>query len=124
MAKETYSQRKVRALFKNIFTFKKVICYRNPCDAKKLFIEQNGNGDGIIWGRPKGKPNRVKFGKVFFGVIPLAYGLSVLAYIDALTHYVFALTATVGAFSLIIAFGVGFICYSPFFLAYKRAIYG
>lgn len=92
-------KRKVMKRFKDVH-FSKIILYKNPNEFCHVFIERvNPNHVGILWGRRKKELNKgshyIKWGKVYFSMLPVVVGLSVTSWIS-----IYAL-AMVGFISLI-----------------------
>ena len=101
--------------------FKKVILYRNPNEFTTLSIERiNPNHVGLIWGRRHKKFNKgthyVKVGKIFFELIPVAFGVAVLIYVDALTNYIYMLALQAGVLGITFS---AFLSMLIFFLPFK-----
>lgn len=76
-----------KIMIKRFGDFKKIILFRNPKEFSYMYIERiNPNHVGIIWGRRRKHLNKgtgfIKVGKIYFGLIPIIYGLSVTASIS------------------------------------------
>lgn len=85
--------------------FSKVVLYRNPNEFSTVYIERvNPDHVGILWGRRRKKFNKgtnyIKWGKIYFSILPVTMGLSVTGWLDMLTGYAFNLLASVGLFGL------------------------
>ena len=96
----------IRRIFKKNYKFNDVICYKNPNECSSFNIERvNPDHVGIIWGKRKKTSkgnNTIMIGKVYFSIIPLAYGLMVAGYLDALTSYAYSILANIGILSCIL----------------------
>jgi len=111
---------KIKKRFKE-FEFKKIILYKNPNEFCKMYIERvNPNHVGILWGTRRKKFNKgnhfIKFGKVYFSIIPIAYGLSVAGWLDVLTGYTFKLLMSIGIIGCIT---IPILSYMIFILPFK-----
>lgn len=110
---------KVKKRFKNI-DFKKIVLYKNPNEFCHVFIERvNPNHVGILWGRRKKSLNKgshyIKWGKVYFSMLPIIMGLTTSAYIDAITSYAYNILVNIGLSGLIVVLGLyTLMCYAPF----------
>ena len=101
--------------------FNKIILFKNPNEFKSMYIERiNPNHVGILWGRRKKKLNKgtnpIRFGKVFFEIIPLVYGLSVLGWLDCFTNYAYGLLVSVGFFGLFVC---SLVCFFFYYLPFR-----
>jgi hypothetical protein len=86
-----------------------------------MYIERvNPDHVGILWGKRKKSLNKgshyIKWGKVYFSMLPILSGISTLAYIDMLTSYTHQLLLQVGISGLILMPVISYILY---FLPFK-----
>lgn len=97
--------------------YKKIIWYKNPKECSSFKIERvNPDHVGIIWGyRKKSSKGRnwIKIGKVYFSIIPVAYGLMVAGYIDAFTNYAYMILGSISLLSLAVYMVIPFLVYAP-----------
>ena len=116
---------KVEKIFKNE-TFSKIILYKNPNEFSHVYIERvNPDHVGILWGRRKRSLKKgtqyIRWGKVYFSMLPVIVGLSVIGWLDAFTSYTFMLLLNVGITGLLcIGYITAMLYYVP--LRYGDAI--
>lgn len=95
----------------------KVVWYRNPKECVRFQIERvNPTYKGFIWGlRKKSSKGQswIKVGKIYFSIIPIAYGLSVACYLDMFTGYYYGILCNIGLFSCLFYSVIGVLVYLP-----------
>ena len=118
------SQSIISRIFKKDFSFKTIICYKNPNECTSFNIERvNPDHVGIIWGKRKKTSrgnNVIKIGKVYFSSVVLSYGLMVAGYMDAFTSYAYGVLLNIGVVSLLVGCAVGTVVYLPLFITRRN----
>lgn len=116
-------EKKKRIIYKRFpgIHFKKIILYKNPNECSDIKLERvNPTHIGILWGRRKKSlhkgSNYIRIGKVYFSIVPIAYGLSVAGWMDGITYYVYGILAQMTIFGLFTAIISSILLYAPVIL--------